>query len=73
MGGKVLLFLIWIPKPPHIWITCVLSSLGLAFLTDWERQVNMCLKRPQCGRQPKKFSHIDTNAARYMMVLGEKW
>ena len=73
MAGKELLPLIWIPRPPHIWITFVLSSLGLAFLTDWERHVKMCLKRPQCGRQPKKFSHIDTKAARYMMVLGEKW
>ena len=64
MAGKVLLLLIWIPRPPHIWITHVLSSLDLAFLTDWERQVKMCLKRPQCGQQPKKFSHIDTKAAR---------
>ena len=29
------------------------------------------MKRPQCGRQPRKFLHIDTNAARYVMVLGE--
>ena len=34
--------------------------------------VKVCLKRPQCGRHPKKFPHIDTNAARYVMVLGGK-
>ena len=31
MGGKVLLFLTWIPRPPHIWTTRVLSSPGLTF------------------------------------------
>ena len=64
MSGKVLLLCIWIPRPPHIWITCVFSSLDLAFLTDWDRQVKMCLKSPQCGQQPKKFSHIDMKVAR---------
>ena len=73
MAGKALLFLFWIPKPPHIWMTWVFESLDFAFFTDWERMVKMCLKRPQCGRHPKKFSHIDTNAAKYVMVLGEKW
>ena len=70
MAGKVLLLLIWIPRPPHIWITRVLSSLDLAFLTDWERQVKMCLNRPQCGWQPMKFSHNEMYASRYVIVLG---
>ena len=68
MAGKALLFLFWIPKPPHIWMTWVFESLDFAFFTDWERMVKMCLKRPQCGRHPKKFSHIDTKAAKYVMV-----
>ena len=34
MGGKVLLPLVWIPNPPHIWIPRVLSSVGLAVFTD---------------------------------------
>ena len=73
MARKALLFLFLMPKPPHIWISWVLESLDFAFLTDWERMVKICLKRPQCGRHPKKFSHIDMKAARYVMVLGEKW
>ena len=31
----------------------------------------MCLKRPKCGRQPKKFSHNEMCAARYVIVFGE--
>jgi hypothetical protein len=33
IAGNALLPLTWTPKPPHIWITWVLSSLGFAFLT----------------------------------------
>ena len=73
MDGKQLFPLVWIAKPPHNWITCILSSLDLAFLTDWERQVKMCLKSPQWGRQPKKASHMEMKAARYTMELGVKW
>ena len=52
-------------------MTWVFESIVFDFFTDWERMVKICLKRPQCGRHPKKFSHIDTNVARYVMVLGE--
>ena len=31
------------------------------------------LEETQYGRQPKKFSHMDTKASRYTMVFGEKW
>ena len=59
-------------QTPHIWITWVFSSFKFAFFTVWERIVKMCLKRPQYGRHPRKFSHMDTNAERYVMVLGVK-
>ena len=55
MEGKALLFLFWIPKPPHIWITCILSSLEFAFFTDWEWIVKMCLKDPGAVDNPGSF------------------
>ena len=41
-------------------------------MTVWERQVKMCLNKPQCGRQPRKFSHMEIKAERKAMELGVK-
>ena len=38
-----------------------------------ESDLEDVFEKAQCGREPKKFSHIDTKAARYTIVFGVKW
>ena len=79
MEGKELLFLFWIPKTPHIWITCVFSSLVFCFLhrlgADSE---NVLEKTPMRSKTQKILAHrherdkVCDGVGRKVMELGSK-
>ena len=58
--------------PTHVSDMCFLVT-RICFLHRLRADGENVLEKTPVRSTPQKFSHMDTKAARYTMVLGEKW